>query len=165
MAVGDGIKAVRQMVLRPDGKWEFVGINKTQELIYVEAQIVVTDEPFVSAYDTPVSLANNNIQSGTVVVTTYIEGSDYTIDYAAGTITVLSTGNMIDATSYLIDYKAGLGEGTANYVVGSAGQPKTIKEYDTGATSGAPAKLTTFHYTDSVNTTKATKIIETASTV
>jgi hypothetical protein len=70
----------------------------------------ITDESFTSAFDTPVSLANPNIVSGSEVVTssdgltTYVNGTDYTMDYVGGKITVLSTGSMVDATSYLIDY-------------------------------------------------------------
>jgi len=71
----------------------------------------ITDETFTSNHDTPVQLAHTNLTAGTVVVTDkpsdgpYTEGVDYTIDYANGTITVLSTGGMADATDFLIDYE------------------------------------------------------------
>ena len=70
----------------------------------------VIDESFISSHDIAVSLAHSNITSSTVVVTTtdgnttYTEDTDYTIDYTNGAITVLSTGAMVDATEYYIDY-------------------------------------------------------------
>jgi len=70
----------------------------------------IVDESFVSNFDVAVALAHTVLVSGTVVVTTtdsvttYTEGVDYTINYTSGTITVLSTGSMADATSYYIDY-------------------------------------------------------------
>lgn len=53
----------------------------------------------------------------------------------------------------------------ANYVAGSEGQPKTIKEYPTGAAGASPAKLTTLKYEDTEGPTQATSIAETATTV
>jgi len=70
----------------------------------------VVDESFTSSFDIAVSLAHSDLVSGSVVVTTtdgvttYVEDTDYTIDYTNGTITVLSTGAMLDATAYYIDY-------------------------------------------------------------
>ena len=54
----------------------------------------ITDETFTSNYDVAVSLAHKSLKNGSVTVTTtdglttYTEGSDYTIDYLNGTITV-----------------------------------------------------------------------------
>jgi len=73
----------------------------------------ITDESFTSEFDTPVTLAQKPI-SGSVVVktidgaTTYTEGTDYTIDYTNNTITVLSTGTMLDATAYYISYNCSI---------------------------------------------------------
>ena len=70
----------------------------------------VTDESFTSDHDTAVSLDYQGIlqYSETVTTTagttTYTRDTDYTMSYASGTITVLSTGSMADATSYYIDY-------------------------------------------------------------
>jgi len=104
----------------PDGEWttatadNYIGYNagsgdyKWNE--YVESG-TVTDESFTSAFDTPVQLDWKYIDSGVTPVvtttdgaTTYTEGTDYTIDYDNGKITVLSTGTMADATEYYIDY-------------------------------------------------------------
>ncbi len=73
----------------------------------------ITDEIFTTgaALDVAISLAHANIENTTVNVTssdgltTYVEGTDYTIDYINGEITVLSTGAMVVSTGYLIDYK------------------------------------------------------------
>jgi hypothetical protein len=71
----------------------------------------VEDESFTSDHDVSVALDHENIVEDSEVVTssdgstTYYKGRDYTMDYTNGTITVLSTGLMADATSYLIDYE------------------------------------------------------------
>jgi hypothetical protein len=88
--------------------------------------INVTGEEFTSAFDVAVGLENAAIYDNTVAVTsadgntTYIEGTDYTIDYLNGTITVLSTGTMADATSYKINYRHYL-----NYTI-EAGDIETL---------------------------------------
>lgn len=71
----------------------------------------ITDEAFTSNFVVAVSLDHANIITDSEIVTssdgltTYYAGRDYTMDYANGTITVLSAGLMADATSYLIDYR------------------------------------------------------------
>lgn len=69
-------------------------------------------EPFTSDLDVAVSLDRPLIVEGTLAITsaaddegtTYTEDTDYTVDYDAGTITVLSTGTMADATTYYASY-------------------------------------------------------------
>jgi len=48
---------------------------------------------------------------------------------------------------------------SADYMAGSVGQVKTITEYQAGALTGAPTKVTTLTYTDPVYTTKPTGIV------
>jgi len=70
----------------------------------------VTDESFISDFDNWVDLRHREIRLDTEVVTSsdgsvvFSKGIDYEMDYAEGRIKVLSTGSMIDATSYLVDY-------------------------------------------------------------
>lgn len=70
----------------------------------------VDDEGFDSGFDVAVSLANSPLEASSETVTsedgatTYTRDTDYTMDYVNGTITVLSTGDMEDATGYLISY-------------------------------------------------------------
>ncbi len=70
----------------------------------------VTGESFTSSSDVAVSLDYSGIQQYSETVTnaagttTYTRNSDYAMDYVAGTITMLSTGSMADATAYSIDY-------------------------------------------------------------
>jgi hypothetical protein len=70
----------------------------------------VTDESFTSAHDAWVELAGEHLDWGSVVITsdpagtTYVEGTDYVIDYIGGRIKVLSGGSMADATGFLADY-------------------------------------------------------------
>jgi len=69
-----------------------------------------TGEVFTSDHDVAVSLDNNAILQYSETVTssdgtsTYARSTDYNISYVGGTITVLSTGSMADATSFKIDY-------------------------------------------------------------
>ena len=71
----------------------------------------VIDEAFTSAHNVAVQLDHSRIDYDSEDVTTadgvthYTRGTDYTMDYLNGTITVLSTGGMADATGYLIDYE------------------------------------------------------------
>ena len=70
----------------------------------------VSNESFTSSFGVAVSLANIAILQYSEIVTTvagtttYIRDTDYTIDYVAGTITVLAAGSMANATAYYIDY-------------------------------------------------------------
>jgi len=72
----------------------------------------IVDEVFTSVFDTPVKLlhcsfvaATTNVEDiGGGVPFTEGAGNDYVMDDANGTITVLSTGAMTDATPYEIDY-------------------------------------------------------------
>ena len=70
----------------------------------------VTDEEFTSDFGVAVELAFKAIlqYSETVTTTdgvsTYARDTDYTMSYADGSITVLSTGSMSDSTAYDIDY-------------------------------------------------------------
>jgi len=68
----------------------------------------VIDEVFTSAYDTWVNLAGTYIGGEVVTttdgLTTFLNGTDYQMDYINGQIKVLSTGNMVNATNYHIDY-------------------------------------------------------------
>jgi len=52
-----------------------------------------------------------------------------------------------------------------NYVDGSQGQIKSIKYYNTGASSGAAARLKTLFYGDASLPASVTKIVISASTV
>ena len=87
-----------------------IAIPVTQEQISQKNMLYrVTGETFTaSAYNTPVSLAHNTIESGSERVynatTTFTRGTDYTMDYTNGTITVLSTGSMHNNTQYGINY-------------------------------------------------------------
>ncbi len=81
-----------------------------EEIQRISGSKQVTDESFTSDFDTAVALANTAIVqfsetvTNTAGTTIYTKDSDYTMDYEDGTITVLSTGLMSDATEYYIDY-------------------------------------------------------------
>ena len=85
--------------------------NVTQAAGATATATQVDDEDFTSDYGVAVQLDHDALVRGSVVVTNvgggtvYDEGDDYTIDDADGTITVLSTGSMADATGYKISYR------------------------------------------------------------
>lgn len=91
----------------------------------------VTDETFTSSFGVAVSLDNKAIVQYSEKIcddadetTTYTRDTDYTMDYVSGTITVLATGSMSDATTYY-----------ANYLYYPKGTPTSFcMEYD--ATNG-----------------------------
>lgn len=77
------------------------------------AGAAVTDEVITAKHDLVVPLAHTNLNSavsvvvddgGTPTPTTYTEGTDFTVDYQNGTITVLSTGAIADDATIEIDY-------------------------------------------------------------
>ena len=92
-------------------------MNSMSERIYYEAfagetgyTVAVTDEvETAGAEGTWYSLANANVVPGTVVVTsnpagtTYVEGTDFVIDYELGKIMPIAAG-AIDANDVLVDY-------------------------------------------------------------
>ena len=89
---------------------KFYYYDGSRDPVNVPAANAITDESFTSSFDVAVALAHTEITSGSEVVTTtdglttYVKDTDYTMDYPNGTITVLSTGSMLDATEYYIDY-------------------------------------------------------------
>ena len=70
----------------------------------------VTDEVVTAVHNTWVSMANKRQRPGTVVVTdsagttTYVDGTDYVIDYEVGAIYALSTGAITNSQSLKVDY-------------------------------------------------------------
>jgi hypothetical protein len=70
----------------------------------------ITDEVVTGDHDVWVQLLRKRLRPGTVVLTnsagstTYVEGSDYVIDYGAGKLMTLSAGTTTDNQSLRIDY-------------------------------------------------------------
>jgi hypothetical protein len=73
----------------------------------------VTDESIAAKTGKYIDLANKNITAASVVVTTdpagttYVEGTDYEINYAMGWFKALSGGAIADNAALLIDYAHG----------------------------------------------------------
>jgi hypothetical protein len=71
----------------------------------------ITNEVVVAKLDSFVKLSKRNITAGSVVATdaatdlvTYVEGIDYTVNYALGMIQCLSTGDITSAESLHVDF-------------------------------------------------------------
>jgi len=79
----------------------------------------VTDESITAIHDKWVSLANRNVDTGTVVVTsdpagtTYVLGTDCELDLFNGQVKVLSTGAIADSAALLVSYDYGARTSTA----------------------------------------------------
>ncbi len=102
------------------GIFDFGLTDQSPSRIYYEAHAgetgytaTVTDEAVTSDEGAWVDLDYKRVTPGTVVVTsspagtTYVEGTDYVIDYANGklfTITAANGGSIGDATALLVDY-------------------------------------------------------------
>ena len=98
--------------------FDFGLMNGSPENIWYEAfagetgyQVAITDEvETAGAENTWYDLAHANIVPGTVVVTsnpagtTYVEGTDYVLDYELGKIKALTAGD-IGANDVLVDYE------------------------------------------------------------
>ncbi len=85
--------------------------SDTADTYYSVEDAKYKEETFISFYSNEVNLHNININDTTVIVSdvddesiTYIAGVDYEINGGAGSIIVLSGGNMSDATEYKIKY-------------------------------------------------------------
>lgn len=70
----------------------------------------------------------------------------------------------VNTTSVVTPVVAGDIDGV-NYQSGCEGLSKTVKEYFVGASSGSPAKLTTFKYENATYPYVATNISESDTTV
>lgn len=87
---------------------DFSRVTPNQKIFESTLDYIVTAEAFTVNHSTARALANKPIEyaSETVTVssTDYVRDTDYTMDYANGTITVLSSGNITDGASATIDY-------------------------------------------------------------
>jgi len=99
------------VVLKDESNDSIIGQRTPEEFAKEVSSNSITDESFTSDFDVAVSLDNTSIiqYSETVTddtshTTTYTRDTDYEMDYDAGTITVLSTGTITDATTTYIDY-------------------------------------------------------------
>ena len=87
------------------------GFSYNIEFIYKPSESL--NESFIASHDAFVKLDYAMIGEGTEVVTSldgateYVVDEDYEIDYELGSIKVLSTGSMADATEFLIRYAYG----------------------------------------------------------
>ena len=81
-------------------------VQSAKNLTYQARASDVIQAPWT--YDVPIALSHSNIVPGSEKVynATYtaVEGTDYTIDYTNGTITFLSTGNLVNTSNYNVDY-------------------------------------------------------------
>lgn len=95
--------------------YDFGTTDSSQARVYYEAyagesgaSVTISDEAVTASTANWVSLAHNRVRPGTVVVTnsggteTYVEGTDYVIDYEEGKILAIAT--ITNGQSILVDY-------------------------------------------------------------
>lgn len=98
------------VTLKDESNDQIIGQVTPEELTRDTSPVKITDEEFDADDDTAVSLDYTGIVQFSETVTnaagttTYVRDTDYTMVYADGTITVDSTGSMVDGTTYEIDY-------------------------------------------------------------
>ena len=95
---------------------------------------VVTGEVFTAgAVDAEVDLGHARITSGTMTVsnlagtTIYTEGTDYSVDYGTGRITVLGGGTMSEGTDYRLSYET---DSTSSVTLNSNVEGDIIRQID-----------------------------------
>ena len=92
-----------------NGKYIFSGVQTLTAPFSTSNKI--SNEDITVQFNRNIELDNVHIKEGSIQLingaesTTYIEGTDYTVDYKNGTITVLDTGSMIEGQNYLVDYE------------------------------------------------------------
>ena len=116
-----------------------VGDEKTDSVY------TVAEEPFTSVFDTPVFLFHRNLTASSTVVSTldgltiYVEGvgDDYTVNDLDGSLTILSTGSMLDAENYIVgytftDYSLAYKINVVTSIAQNAGKNYWVKQASTG---------------------------------
>lgn len=80
----------------------------TGSVVAAGSPVAVTNEPITAAHDRAVKLANENVSTvvvtNTAGTTTYVVGTDYTVNARLGLVTALSTGAITDAQALHVDY-------------------------------------------------------------
>jgi hypothetical protein len=98
------------LTLKDESNDQILSQVTPEELQRLISETAVADEDVTVVSATAVALDNTGIQqysetvTTTAGTTTYVRDTDYTMDYVAGTITMLAGGSMTTATAYHIDY-------------------------------------------------------------
>jgi len=98
------------LTLKDESNDQILSQVTPEEMQRLVSPVEVTDESVTVISATAVDLDNTGIQqysetvTDTTGTTTYTRDTDYTMDYVAGTITMLAGGSMVTATEYYIDY-------------------------------------------------------------
>uniref|UniRef100_A0A6H1Z5Q7 Uncharacterized protein n=1 Tax=viral metagenome TaxID=1070528 RepID=A0A6H1Z5Q7_9ZZZZ len=98
------------LTLKDESNDQIVAQITPEELQRLQSQTLVSDEDVTVSSAVAVDLDNTAIQqysetvTNTAGTTTYVRDTDYTMDYVAGTITMLAGGSLVTATEYHISY-------------------------------------------------------------
>jgi hypothetical protein len=98
------------LTLKDESNDQIISQITPEEMQRQISETLVSNEDVTVVSATSVALSNSSLQQYSETVTTvagtttYIRDVDYTMDYVAGTITMLAGGSMVTATQYHIDY-------------------------------------------------------------
>jgi len=98
------------LTLKDESNDQIISQITPEEMQRKISETLVSDEDVTVISATAVALDNTGIQQYSETVTnvagttTYVRDTDYTMDYVAGTITMIAGGGMTTATEYHIDY-------------------------------------------------------------
>lgn len=98
------------LTLKDESNDQIISQITPEEMQRKISETLVSDEDVTVVSATAVALANTGIQQYSETVTTvtgtttYVRDTAYTMDYVAGTITMIAGGGMTTATAYHIDY-------------------------------------------------------------
>ncbi len=98
------------LTLKDESNDQIISQITPEEMQRKISETSVANESVTVVSATAVALANTGIQQYSETVTnvagttTYVRDTAYTMDYVAGTITMLAGGGMTTATAYYIDY-------------------------------------------------------------
>jgi hypothetical protein len=70
--------------------------------ICITKDSITASDTITAQLDTSIPLSHKSIIE--ISISGFIEGEDYTVDYVEGTLTILSTGAMIDGVEYICEY-------------------------------------------------------------
>ena len=98
------------LTLKDESNDQIISQITPEEMQRKISEALVSDEDVTVVSAVAVALAYSGLQqysetvTNTAGTTTYVRDTDYTMDYVAGTITMLAGGSMVTATKYHIDY-------------------------------------------------------------
>ncbi len=100
---------INQSRSKVNGRYIFSGF-RTDTAPYTTADAITGESFTAAAVGVEADLVHARVSTGSVTITnlagttTYTEGTDYTVDYETGRVSIVATGAMVAGTDYLANY-------------------------------------------------------------